>query len=730
MSAKQPINKKIMLYYFTIATVIVFIAALIFGKACITSFADGEAWRKLGEKQIRPNVKVDALRGDIYSANYELMATTETRHRLYIDFWADGVRGDTLKKYVRPLAVELNKMFPQRTTAYYENHIMKGWQMREQEANRIKVGEKKVVKKSREYRLLDNEVNYVQWKEIRKMPYFEKGIYKSGLYKRDFVSRTKPYGTLASRTIGDIYGEFDKGGKNGLEAHYDSLLRGEPGVSTRRKINGRFISVPDVKPINGKDIISTIDIHIQDVTEKALLNKLKEIDAESGTAVVMEVATGEVKAITNMGRIREGVWGETKNYAVSDLSEPGSTFKVVSMMVALEDGLVHPEDSVDTGNGVVQLAGQTLRDHNAHRGGYGMITAAKSIRYSSNIGVAKLITQAYGDKPEKYVEGIYKIGFNQDMELEIPGYGVPRIRHPKDEKAQYWSRSTLPWMSFGYETQIPPIYTLTFFNAIANNGKLVKPMFVKEVREDGKVIEKKKTQVINEQICSKTTLAAIRQMLDDVVNTQDGTGKPARSDKVRTAGKTGTAQLSQGAAGYKAAGLSHQVSFCGYFPSDNPKYSMIVVIRKPRIGLPSGGSMCGSVFKNIAEEVYAKKMVYNDKSFPVDTIHPLVPIIKSGLAESSLLALNNLKVSYVNNQVSSEWITSDLLDDSKLILKDKELNKEVIPNVKGMGAKDAVYALESLGLMVNIVGRGSVVTQSIAPGARIVKGQTVTLQLK
>jgi cell division protein FtsI (penicillin-binding protein 3) len=525
------------------------------------------------------------------------------------------------------------------------------------------------------------------------MPYFNKGANKSGLYYKELVKRTNPYGTLALRTIGDIYGEFEMGGKNGLEKHYDTLLSGEPGISTRRKVNGRWMDVIDVNPVNGKDIVSTIDIDIQDATEKALTNKLREIDAESGTAVVMEVATGEIKAITNMGRVGEGVWKETKNYAVSDLSEPGSTFKVVSMMVALEDGVVHPDDLVDTENGVVQIAGQTLKDHNANRGGYGVITAAQSIRYSSNIGVARLISKAYGDNPSKYVEGIYRIGFHKDMELEIPGYGIPQIRHPKDKNATYWSRSTLPWMSFGYETRIPPVYTLSFFNAIANNGKLVKPMFVKEIRENGQVIEKKKTKVINEHICSPTTLAAIRQMLDDVVNCPDGTGKPARSDKVRISGKTGTAQISQGAAGYKAGGLSHQVSFCGYFPSGNPQYSMIVVIRKPRNGAPSGGFMCGTVFKEIAEEVYGKNRINTEQSFPVDTIRPMEPVRKKDLNDLQTAA----------NQ---------------------------IPNVKGMGAKDAVFALESAGVRVNIVGKGTVVAQSIPPGTNLIKGQTVALQLK
>ncbi|MDR1527210.1 MAG: transpeptidase family protein [Dysgonamonadaceae bacterium] len=676
----QPVstNKRIMMYYFIIAVLFIVLAVIIFAKACIISFVDGNAWRKLGEKQIRSNVQVPAVRGDIYSCNYELMATSEESYRLYIDFFAEGIQEDTLYKYVYPLSVELNKRFPQRSAAEYKKHILHGWNIRSS--------------KNREYLLLGQNVNYLQLKAIQQMPFFNKGRNRSGLYTKSFVKRIKPYGTLASRTIGDIYGEFEKGGKNGLEMQYNELLSGQPGTSTRRKVNGTWMNVVDEKPVHGNDIVSTIDIHIQDITEKALMNKLREIDAESGTAVVMETATGEIKAITNMGRVREGVWGETKNYAVSDLSEPGSTFKVVSMLVALEDGLVHPDDPVDTGNGVEQIAGHELRDHNAHHGGYGMITASKSIRYSSNIGVAKLIMQAYNSHPEKYVDGVHRIGFHRDMHLEIPGYGIPYIRHPKDT-ARYWSRSTLPWMSFGYETQIPPIYTLSFFNAIANKGKLIKPIFVREIRENGHSIETKKTEVINSKICSPSTLTFIRQMLDDVVNCSDGTGKPARSDKVRIAGKTGTAQLSQGAAGYKSGGLSHQVSFCGYFPSDDPQYSMIVVIRKPRHGPPSGGMMCGTVFKTIAEEIYSRNIITNTKAFPTDTIHPVEAVVKK-------------------------------------ILDDLKTEAGLVPDVRGMGAKDAVYAMENAGLCVNLVGRGAVIAQSIPPGSKIEKGRTVVIQLK
>jgi cell division protein FtsI (penicillin-binding protein 3) len=728
MEKKNPVNnKKIQRNYFIVSLIFALIIVAIIGKAAVTSFVEGDFWVKLGEKNRRPNIQIPATRGDIYSANGELMATTEYSFRLYMDFWADGLKEDTLRTYIKPLSVELNKLLPQKSSAQYEADILKGWKQRENEAVKIKNGAEKSIRKSREYRLNIGDVNYLQLKKIRQMPFFKQGPNKSGLYYREFVKRTKPYGTVASRTIGDIYGESDKGGKNGLELAYDSLLKGKPGIGTGQRVQGRNLTVVDVKPVTGKDIISTIDINIQDITEKTLLEKLRELDAESGTAVVMEVKTGEIKAITNMGRVREGVWGETKNYAVSDLSEPGSTFKVASMMVALEDGLVHPDDPVDVGNGVYHYGGFDLKDHNANRGGYGMITARRSIMYSSNIGVAKLILKAYSDNPGKYVDGLYRIGFNKDLELEIPGYGKARIRHPK-ESPQTWSKTTLPWMSFGYETQIPPIYTLTFFNAIANNGKMVKPMFVKEILEDGKTKERKKTKVINERICSDNTLGFIREMLDSVVNHPNGTGKPAHSDLVRISGKTGTAQISQGASGYKAGGLSHQVSFCGYFPSDEPQYSCIVVIRKPRNGAASGGFMCGAVFKKIAEEIFVQNVIAKSEFAQVDSLQAQKPKVKSGLFEHSKYVMNKLDVNY-SDSLNGKWMTAQWTNDH-LIIRDRKMLENQVPNVVGMGAKDAVYALESVGLTVNLSGRGEVRSQSINPGANVIKGQTIAIQLK
>jgi len=726
MAKKKSSSNKIARNYFIVSLCFAVLIIAIFYRIFVISFVEGNAWRKLGESQIRPNIVVPAARGNIYSSDNQLMATTEYRYRLYMDFWAEGLKPDTLRKYADALSVDLARMLPQRSAAQHKNHILAGLTMKQNEEKQINAG-KKVSKKSREYRLFNEDINYLQLKELRQMPFFKKGVNATGLYSKDMVRRIKPYGTLASRTIGDIYAESGKGGSSGLENQYDEVLKGEPGISTRKKVNGRWINVIDVNPENGSDIISTINISIQDITEKALHNKLRELDAESGTAIVMETETGEVKAITNLGRIREGVWGEDRNYAVSDLSEPGSTFKVVSMMVALEDGVIHPDDIVETGNGVFPVGTSFIRDHNAHRGGYGTITAAKSIRYSSNVGVAKIILQAYADNPSKFVEGIYRIGIQKDLELEIPGYGVPKIRHPKDS-TRYWSRTTLPWMSFGYETQVPPIYTLTFFNAIANHGKMMKPLFTREIRREGKTIEKKKPVVVNNQICSKNTLQSIQQMLDDVVNTEDGTGKPARSSKVRVAGKTGTAQLSQGSAGYRAGTTSHQVSFCGYFPADDPKYSCIVVIRRPRNGAPSGGNMCGTVLKEVAEQLYARNLIHKRNEFPVDTLRSPVPSVKNGLLEQSKYAMDKLNVQY-KDSAKGTWIATNNTDN-RVVMKDRPAQENLVPNVLGMGAKDAVFALENAGLNVNLSGKGLVRNQSINPGANVIKGQTIAIQLR
>ncbi|MDR1372263.1 MAG: transpeptidase family protein [Dysgonamonadaceae bacterium] len=715
MEPENIIHKKIQRNYLFVALFFACIAIAIPVRAFYTAIIEGQRWKEFAESRIQKNISVSAPRGNIYSCNGELMATSENSYRLFMDFWAEGIDSAVFKKYLHPLAVELNRLLPSKPVSHYESNILAGWNQKENALKQIKAGKKAV--KNREYRLDIEEVNYLQLKEIRSMPFFRLGRNKTGLYTSSQVLRTNPYGTLALRTIGSIYGEFDKGGKNGLELGYDSLLRGKNGLATSQKIESTMIQKIEKAPVSGYDIVSTIDVNIQDITERALIEKLQEYGAESGTAVVMEVSTGEIKAITNMGKHKDG-WRETKNYAVSDLSPPGSTFKVVSMMLMLEDGLIKPYDTVDTGGGSYNLPRSKFTITDAVRVGDGIYTASQSIQYSSNIGVGKLTVKAYGNQPEKYVEGIKKTGFT-DMHLEIPGYAVPVIPDPKDPD-RYWSGTDLFNMSYGYSTGIPPIYTLTFYNAIANGGKMVKPRFVQSIMDGGQVIERKKTEVINKHICSEQNIACIRAMLDSVVNGSRGTGAKARSETVRIAGKTGTAKLQDGNGG-------HQVTFCGYFPANAPQYSCIVVLRRPQ-GSPGGGYMAGPVVKRIAEEISGLGTNVRDVFAAVDTAAPKLPAVKSGLFKPIRYAMKKLDVDF-NNDSSGQWVSTRSTED-KIVVNDRKIDGNLVPNVIGMGASDAVFALESAGLRVSLAGRGAVTSQSLTAGTQVQKGNTIAIHLQ
>ena len=719
-----PGNGRILFYYFVVVLMLCCVAAGILICAFDTAFVEKEKWLKVAEEQKRPNRLILPGRGNIYSADGKLMATSVPRYYMYMDFKADVFETKTTKwngrdtflnsktNGVDSLAVYLSRKLKDRTPAGYKAYLLRG-----------------LKSKSRQYPIFAGKVSYSDLKEIQKFPFLRLGRFRSGFYTKEMVQRQKPFGSLASRTIGDIYGEIEEGGltkgKNGLELQYDSLLRGEAGLSSVRRLGGGWTNVVEVEPTDGCDIKTTIDIHIQDITEKSLVDKLREIDAESGTAVVMEVATGEVKAITNMARIREGVYAETKNHAVADETEPGSTFKVASIMVALDDGVCAPSDTVDVGNGVFMYKGARMTDHNLNRGGYGRISVEQAIWYSSNIGVAKTILKGYENNPRKFVEGLYRIGMNADLRLEIPGSGRAKIRMPGDT-LNYWSKTTLPWMSFGYETQIPPIYTLAFYNAIANGGKMMRPIFTKEIIKDGKTIQHFSPEVIKESICSDSTLAIIQDMLLGVV--EKGTGKAVHSDIIRIAGKTGTAQIASGGV-YRTSG--HQVAFCGYFPADNPKYSCIVVIRRPRIGYPSGGTMSGGVVKAVAEKIYASYMLYDVREMEWDSLAVPLPQVKGGNREAVESVLDELDIPTDADSLETIWTFARLSQDStKIELRNLEIHDGTVPRVIGMGAKDAVYLMEKAGLRVSLSGVGRVVSQSVSPGGKVHKGQTVLLTLR
>ena len=704
-----PERKKIMLRYSFIIFLMVLVGIAIVVKAGVIMFAERQYWKDVADRFVKENVTVRPNRGNIISSDGQLMASSLPEYKIYMDFKAGGeIKDSLLMHHLDSICKGLNQIFPDKSAKEFKNHILKGRK-----------------KGSRNYLLYPKRISYIQYKEAKALPVFNMNKYRGGFHEQAFNQRKKPFGSLAMRTLGDMYSDVELGAKNGLELSYDSILRGKDGITHRQKVMNKYLNIVDIAPVDGCDIITTIDVGMQDIAEKALVDKLKEINANVGVAILMEVKTGEVKAIVNMTKCNDGVYREIRNNAVSDMMEPGSTFKTASIMVALEDGKITPDQIVETGHGVYMMHGRPMKDHNWHRGGYGAIDVTKVLMVSSNIGVSRVIDENYHNQPEKFVEGLYKLGIASPLNLDIPGAAQkPNVRMPNKDN---WSKTALAWMSIGYETQVPPINTLTFYNAIANNGVMVKPKFVKSIVKDGEVVEEIPTEVLNPAIASPKTIEQIQTILEKVVSI--GLGKPAGSKQFHVSGKTGTAQVSQGKGGYKSGRMQYLVSFCGYFPSEEPKYSCIVAIQKS--GLPaSGGLMAGSVFSKIAERVYAKHLALDLKEAK-DSTSILIPDVKNGDIAAAYYVLDAIDVQTTGFDEDSEkpvWGNASH-NPNNVILSQKEINDKKVPNVVGMGAKDAVYLLESMGLRVQITGIGKVKSQSIPAGNTLHKGRTIQLRL-
>ena len=707
-----PITKKIMTRYSFIILVMVLVGIAIVFKAGIIMFAERQYWHDVADRFVKEEVPLIPNRGNIISSDGQLMASSLPEYKIYMDFKAGGEEKDSLLMlYLDSICDGLHQLFPDKSKAEFKSHILKGRK-----------------KGSRNYLLYPKRISYIQYKEAKRLPVFNLSKYKGGFHEQSFNRRKKPFGSLAMRTLGDMYSDVTLGAKNGLELQYDSILKGKEGVSHRQKVMNKYLNIVDIPPVDGCDIITTIDVGMQDIAEKALLDQLKEINGNVGVAILMEVKTGEVKAIVNMTKGNDGIYREVKNNAVSDMMEPGSTFKTASIMVALEDGYITPDQEVDTKNGVYMMHGRPMKDHNWHRGGYGVIDVTKVLMVSSNIGVSRVIDENYHNQPEKYVEGLYKLGIATPLNLDIPGAAKkPYIRKPTKEN---WYKTALPWMSIGYETQVPPMNTLAFYNAIANNGIMVKPKFVKSIMKDGQVIEEIPTEVLNPAIASPKTIEQIQVILEKVVS--QGLGKPAGSKQFHVSGKTGTAQVSKGSGGYKSGTMQYLVSFCGYFPSEAPKYSCIVAIQKS--GLPaSGGLMAGSVFSEIAERVYAKHLA-QDLQEAKDSTSVLTPDVKHGNLANARYILDEIDITTTGVEKHDEskplWGDVTHHPNQDIALTPKEIGEKKVPKVIGMGAKDAVYLLESLGLRVHLSGMGKVRNQSIPAGNTLVKGKTIQLRLQ
>lgn len=668
------------------------IGLYIVSTALYTMTVKRDYWTEVSKKFIRENIAIPATRGNIYDCNGNLMAGSIPEYRLYMDFvvidkdttarmkaqaWRDSVFNATLDTICEGLA----NIFPNKARGHKAN---KEWFRK-----RLLEGKKR---KSHAWRIYPRNATYIQYKECKELPLFKETSYKGGFYVETIMQRKHPYGSLASRTLGSLRTDSNAA-KNGLELSYDSILRGKDGVSHSMKIRNKRVRIVDVEAENGHDLVSTIDVDIQDMAEKALVAKLKEpsVNGELGMAIVMEVATGDVKAIVNMHRGKDGNYYEMKNSAVSDLMEPGSTFKTASMMLALEEGKASLNTTVDCSGGVYPMHGRFMKDHNWRKGGYGVLTFSQILEQSSNIGVSRIIDDAFKTNPQAYVDGLRRMGVGIPLDLPFVGKGEPRFPQP-NSKIRYWSKSDLPWMSIGYVSQQPVISTLTFYNAIANGGKMVKPRFVKAEMENGHIVREFPTEVLVEQICKPSTLRDIQFCLNNVVKI--GLGKKAGNGGklFQVSGKTGTAQIASGKRGYHSGVTRYMVSFCGYFPSEAPKYSCIVCIVKS--GLPaSGGGQCGPVFSQISQYIMAQS-VERKTSDIVDT-----------LSHSSIL-----------NKTDRYHVSLN--------------NLQEVPNVVGMGAKDAIYVLKKCGMEVEIQGTGTVKSQSIKPGEAIEKQQKIKIVLE
>lgn len=725
-------SKNIMPRFSAIAILLTLAALCIVGKALYIMTVEHDYWMKVADRVKRDSVSVAPARGNILSCDGQLLASSMPEYKMFMDFQALHEAGnDSLwDAKVDSICLCLHQIFPEKTAAQFKHDLSKGRRQRK-----------------RHWPVWPYRVNFNIYTKVKTLPVFRLSMLKGGFHNEEYNSRIRPNGSLAQRTVGDMFQAKDNGRtpRCGLELSYDSILRGTNGIIHRRKVLNKFLDIMDTPPTNGADIVTTIDINMQDLAERALLKELKlpEVNGNVGVAIVMEVATGDVKAIVNLEKCVDGKYREIHNHAVSDLLEPGSVFKTASIMTALDDGVVDTTYRVDTGNGVWPMYGRQMKDHNWRKGGYQWLTLPQTLMVSSNIGVSRIIDDHYRDNPERFVRGIYRTGIADNLHVPLVGAAPPVIPIPKKDKhGQYWrknvygnyvpwAKTDLPWMSIGYMTQIPPISTLTFYNAIANNGRMMKPRLVKQVVKDGEVIKEFPPVVMREHICKEKTLREIQTILEHVVSR--GLGKRAGSKSFKVAGKTGTAQISQGTAGYKAGGTHYLLSFAGFFPADNPRYSCIVCIQKS--GLPaSGGGMSGAVFHEISEGIMAQSLKLDVKDSR-DSASVFVPDVKWGNVGAAQFVLNSFGIptgtSWTGSFTTPIWGKAEIKGNKQVDLVRTPLYKRTaVPDVKGMGASDAVYTLEVRGLKVKLSGRGKVVSQSVAPGSKVVKGQVCQLHLE
>ncbi len=652
----------------------IFFITIIF-KLFNIQFGEGEKYRSLSANEIKRDT-IQANRGNIYAEDGSLLATSVTKYEIRMDAASPNISDSYFDSNIDSLAIKLADMLG-NTPKHYKNKITRAR------------------KNKNRYLFITRGLGYNDYLKMKRFPIFERGVYRGGFIAEQSTVREHPLGRVAERTIG--YDDYR--GRVGIEGAFSKYLRGKDGWRMKQKIaKGQYKPINDdneVEPKNGQDVVTTIDVNIQDIANTALMEQLQKFNAEHGSVVVMETKTGEIKAISNLAKTSKGTYYEKRNYAVYESHEPGSTFKLMSLVVALEDKVIDTGQVVNTGNGIYKVYNSNVID--SHAGGFGKISVAKTFEVSSNIGIVKVIQEHYKNNPKKFVDGLIRMRLDKPIGLEIKGEGKPKIRKPSDKD---WSRISLQWMAWGYGVSLTPLQTLTFYNAVANNGVMVKPQFIKELRGQNAVVESFNKTVLKDKICSQETIDKVKVMMENVV--KRGTADNIYTSNFSMAGKTGTAKkwipIERDANGKKIGGgyYSNQKyisSFVGYFPADEPKYSCIVVIHEPlKEKGYYGATVAAPVFKKIAQKIYT------------DT--PSEIEIESG--------------SYGSEKLNQKF-------DKYFEISDKYVT--IVPSVVGLPGMDAISILENLGLKVKYKGTGVVKKQSIKKGEKIKKGNTIYLDL-
>lgn len=684
---------------------VAYLVALLFSFAIVYKIfeiqnLDGGKWKKKAENIGLEYRNVKATRGNIYSDNGSLLATSLP---FYIVAMDPSLADDRVfNNGINELSERLARHFKDYDATHYKRKIIDARQS------------------GREYILLNRkQINYQTKKQMSQWPIFEEGKMKGGVIFEKVDKRFRPFSYLGYRTIGTI--NHDNRGVVGLEYSFNKQLMGRNGKALYQKISGTWKPVYDgteVKPKNGLDIVTTINVDLQDVAESALLRALTHNDADYGCVVVMEVETGEIKAISNLSKRSEGGYYENYNYAVGSQGsrEPGSTFKLASMIALFEEANTSLYDSIDTGEGTMQFYDQVMKDHKP--GGYGMLSVQEVFEKSSNIGTAKLIEAEFASKPQTFIDYMTKLGLTKPLGFQLVGEGKPYIKSPTDST---WSGTTLAWMSHGYELTMTPLHTLALYNAVANDGKMIQPILVKKVTSADRTIETFETRVINKKICSQITLNKVREMLEGVV--ERGTAQNINDSYYQIAGKTGTAKHVKDGRYIN----NYYTSFAGYFPADNPKYSCIVVIDNPKKYRIYGSDVSAPVFKEIADKIYALDVELNDPFEGQEVVEGIFPVIQAGEHEDLSMICNKIGISN-HLQEEAEWVKAKINNNS-IDWSSLDTKKSVVPDVRGMTLRDAIYLLENKKLKVSYTGTGRVKQQSVLPGTNADNANEINLTL-